>query len=263
VEGIFGYYFRDGYKSLFVRGKYNKRSRVVSINKIPLVYHGSSSIDGVDCFMDFSGTVMVSKIDSRIKGLFSSNAKYKNTCPDLIVNYVMDAGEKNQDSLIRNSIAHKLWQPRQEDLVITNTSAPAKANTDSIKVDNSPTLKMVEVFSKRQNVLAKEIEVESDSVRISFYDNGDIDQDSISVFLNGQPVVAKQELTAAALNLYLKLDSSRPVNEISMFAENLGKYPPNTALMVVNDGVNRYEVYLSSSLTQNSAVRLRRKKKGG
>jgi hypothetical protein len=30
--------------------------------------------------------------------------------------------------------------------------------------------------------------------------------------------------------------------------------------MIVNDGKHRYEIYLSSSFTQNAVVRLRRKK---
>jgi hypothetical protein len=46
-----------------------------------------------------------------------------------------------------------------------------------------------------------------------------------------------------------------------MFAENLGKFPPNTALMVVTDGIHRYEVFMSSSLTENSTIQLRRKKR--
>jgi putative heme iron utilization protein len=45
-----------------------------------------------------------------------------------------------------------------------------------------------------------------------------------------------------------------------MFAENLGKYPPNTALMVITDGKNRYEIFMSSSLTENATIQLRRKK---
>ena len=60
--------------------------------------------------------------------------------------------------------------------------------------------------------------------------------------------------------MYIKLDSTKDVNEVTMFAENLGKYPPNTALMVVYDGEKRHEIYLSSSLTQNASVRVRRKK---
>ena len=262
IEGIFGYYFRDGYKSVFVRGNYNKANRQVHIKKIPLTYYRSTSIDGVDCFMDFYGTLMISKVQTTMNGVFTSDAKYKYTCPDLRINLELDQAEKNQDSLIKNAVARKVWQPREEDLIVS-TDAPAAAatsNPDSARMAQQPLLQLVEVFSKRKNVLAREITVESDSVRISFYDNGDVDADSISVFLNSRPIVVKQELTAAALNIYVKLDSTKSVNEISMYAENLGRFPPNTALMVVDDGKTRHEVYLSSSLTQNSAVRLRRKR---
>jgi hypothetical protein len=58
----------------------------------------------------------------------------------------------------------------------------------------------------------------------------------------------------------LKLDTSREINELAMFANNLGSIPPNTALMLVSDGKQRYEVRLSSNLEQNAMVRIRRKK---
>jgi putative heme iron utilization protein len=45
-----------------------------------------------------------------------------------------------------------------------------------------------------------------------------------------------------------------------MFAENLGRIPPNTALMVITDGKNRYQVFLSSSLTENATIQLKRKR---
>jgi hypothetical protein len=106
----------------------------------------------------------------------------------------------------------------------------------------------------------RELLVESDSVRLSFYDNGEIDGDSISVFVNNQLVLSHQGLQEKAFNIYLHLDSTRELTEVSMFAENLGRIPPNTALMIITDGKNRYEVFLSSSLTENATVELRRKK---
>ena len=136
-----------------------------------------------------------------------------------------------------------------------------------VKVDSAALIaaadkqKIAESFTKRKAALNKDLEVESDSVRLTFYDNGEIDGDSISVFVNNQVVLTHQELAAKGLTLYLHLDSTRDVNEISMFAENLGKYPPNTALMVVTDGKNRYEVFMSSSLTENATIRLVRSKK--
>ncbi|HEX3080520.1 MAG TPA: hypothetical protein VHQ04_08660, partial [Puia sp.] len=97
----------------------------------------------------------------------------------------------------------------------------------------------------------------SDSVRLSFYDNAEVDGDSISVFLNGKLVVAHQGLTERAFNVYIQLDSSLAINEVSMFAENLGKYPPNTALMVISDGDKRYETFLSSDFQGNATIRLK------
>lgn len=270
IEGLFGYYFKDGYKSFFVRGKIDKKTKTFAIRRIPVTYFRSINIDGVDCIMDFFGTIIASKVQTTIKGLLTTDPKYSYTCPEMKVVYTLDNNEYGQDSIIKNSISRKLWQPRKDDIVVNNEPVinpvtPVKKDPvvvkDTIAVEDIPLKILKETFEKRATVLSKEIEIESDSVRISFYDNGDIDGDSISVFLNKNPILTGQELTAQALNIYIKLDPSKDVNELSMFAENLGKYPPNTALMVVNDGEHRYEIYLSSSLTQNASVRLKRKKK--
>jgi len=46
-----------------------------------------------------------------------------------------------------------------------------------------------------------------------------------------------------------------------MFAENLGTIPPNSAIMIVKDGSNRYEIPLQSNYQKNGAVRLKRVQK--
>lgn len=146
---------------------------------------------------------------------------------------------------------------------IAKVSLPDSSQTIALvkPADQEDSKKIVESFSTRKSVLNQVLEVESDSVRLSFYDNGEIDGDSISVFVNKRVVLTHQMLAAKALTMYLRLDSTLNDTEISMFAENLGKFPPNTALMVITDGKHRYEVFMSSSLTENSTIQLRRKKK--
>lgn len=287
VEGVFGYYFRTGYQSYYIRGIYNPGTRELTIKNIPVTYYKSRDIDGIDCPMDLHATLMVSKLKSTLSGSFISQDKYKYTCPALTFSYTLDVNEKNQDSLIRSNASNtkKYWKPRAEELVISaneisTTDAMAermvsrevkdsavKANTiDSTafklaEAERKKELeKLVTNFSGRKNILNSEIEIESDSVRISFYDNGDIDGDSIAVFINKVPVLSHQPLSERALNMYLAMDSAHALTEISMFAENLGKYPPNTALMVIADGAKHHEVFLSSSLTQNAVVRLKKRK---
>ena len=269
VEGIFGYYFKDSYQSFFVRGTYDKQSREVHIKNMP-VLHYSGSTSGIECPMNFFGVLMVSQVKSTLNGYFYSDDKYKYTCPELRVTLNIDASESNQDSVLKNTVAgKKMWKPQQEDFIVTNAAndkpvtiaADAVNEISSEKLSAAAEKKLIDKFEKRKNIYSKELEIEGDSVRISFYDNGDVDGDIISVFLNKNPVLVNQELTTRSLNIYLALDSTKVYNEVSMLAENLGTLPPNTALMIVSDGVNRHEVYLSSSLTQNAVVRFKRKAK--
>ena len=272
VEGIFGYYFKDSYQSFFIRGTYNPKTRAISLNRVPVIFYASANRDGVECPMDFHGTLMVSKAKNTVKGSFYSDAKYKYTCPELRVNFLLDIKE-DEDSVLKSSVAgKKIWQPQKEDFVVSaQRNEQVKLDVSDVAPGNIANIpppiavdiekQLVDKFTERKNIYSRDIEIESDSIRLSFYDNGDIDGDSISVFLNKKPVLANQRLSSRSLNVFVALDTLLDINEISMFADNLGRIPPNTALMIVSDGINRYELYLSSSLTQNGAVRLKRKKK--
>ena len=60
--------------------------------------------------------------------------------------------------------------------------------------------------------------------------------------------------TDKAFDFTLNLAEGK-TNELVLYAENLGSIPPNTALMIITDGTNRYEVRLSSDLKNNASVR--------
>lgn len=272
VEGVFGYYFKDSYQSFFVRGTYNKETRAVRIKGLPMIFYRSSSTQyGAECMMDFIGTLRVSQVKSSMSGSFLTIDKYKYTCPEMRVNFTMDVSTKNLDSMLSGSIVgKKFWMPQREDVVVSTTAAPAVASTGPSPVSIAPAKitdsaiyynerNLLAQFTRRKIIYTKDLEIASDSIRISLYDNGEIDGDTVTVFLNGKPVLSHQELTARALNIYLTLDNSKDVNEISLFAENLGRIPPNTALMVVTDGVSRFEVFLSSTYTQNATVRIKKR----
>jgi hypothetical protein len=256
VEGIFGYYFKDSYQSFFVRGTYDAKTRLVSIKNIPLLFHGSPSRTGIECPMNFEGRLMVSKVGNFINGSFYTEPKYRYTCPQLRVSMKMDASE-NQDSALNNAVTgRKFWQPQEEDVVVSGTAALPAIQVAAQQ--ENPHQGLIEEFLRRSTIYEKDITVYDDSIMVTFYDNGDIDDDTISVFLNKKPILVRRGLSSRALNIYIGLDTASSVHELSMFADNMGKFPPNTALMVISDRQKRYELYLSASLKQNASVRLRR-----
>jgi hypothetical protein len=115
--------------------------------------------------------------------------------------------------------------------------------------------KLPEILVTRKNELVKEIKVDTGNIRLDFYDNGIIDGDTISVYVNNMPVVSNKMLTAKPITVNVKVDLKRTVQEVIMVGENLGTIPPNTALMIVTAGNKRYQLNLSSDEKRNAMVR--------
>jgi archaellum component FlaF (FlaF/FlaG flagellin family) len=254
VTGIMGYYFKNQYQSYLVKGKYDTKTRILRINSVPLIYYRSNDEKpSVNCTMDFQATLTVSRVKSNLKGYFIRGKNYQYTCPDLNLSFTLDTKENTDSILMEAAAVQRIWRPSDEELVISQEVLEQKKAIIKTKEQA--------MFEQRENVVDKEVETRSDSIRISIYDNGTEDGDTVSIFYNGIPIQTRLGLTSAGTNIYLKLDSAAKQHQIAMFAENLGTIPPNSALMVIHDGVERYEVFIKSTLTSNGTVTLRRKKK--
>ena len=107
----------------------------------------------------------------------------------------------------------------------------------------------------KTNALVKEIVVDSGLVHIEFFDNGQIDGDTITVYVNDKPIVYRQMLKTQPVTLSVLVDRQKNVQDVVMVGENLGSIPPNTALMVVTAGKERYRLYLTADEKQNALVR--------
>lgn len=108
----------------------------------------------------------------------------------------------------------------------------------------------------------KSVEIKSDSLLLTLYDNGVVDGDTVSVLLNGKVIMPMQGLSTKAINktIYLTPEMGDSIVLI-MYAENLGSIPPNTGLLVVHDGDDIYEIRFSGDLQKNAAIILKRKRK--
>lgn len=113
------------------------------------------------------------------------------------------------------------------------------------------------VIRERKNELTKTIDVKSNTIQISLYDNGEIDNDTISIYLDGALILANKRLSNKPITYTLKMDESSPEHTLIMVAENLGSIPPNTSLMIIQDGETRYQASITSTEQKNAMVRFR------
>ena len=117
-----------------------------------------------------------------------------------------------------------------------------------------------EKLSKRTYQVIKVIEVNHASIKVDIYDNGQVDGDVVSIYLNEKQLVASKMLTAQPISLQIQVDNKDEEYDLIMFAESLGSIPPNTALMIVTTPTQRYEINISSNEQTSGAIRFKLKK---
>lgn len=154
-----------------------------------------------------------------------------------------------------------------------NNATTVKANNPVVTVPVNPPVvtapkksideltKPVAVINGRKSEFSQVVDFKADSLVLSLYDNGEIDGDTVSVIMNGETIMAKQGLKASAIRKTIHIKPGQDEDfTLVLFADNLGKYPPNTGLLVVHDGEDTYHLRFSSDFQKSSGIVFRRKK---
>jgi len=138
---------------------------------------------------------------------------------------------------------------------------PTPVKPTSVREKESPITALVIPYEQRKNKMLETIATQSDSLILSFYDNGVVDGDVISVYVNGQNVISNARLTEAAIKktIYFTSTNSDSI-QLTLTAENLGSLPPNTGLVVIQDGENKYQVHFSADLQTNATIVFRKRR---
>ncbi|HVK96638.1 MAG TPA: hypothetical protein VM368_02420 [Flavisolibacter sp.] len=142
---------------------------------------------------------------------------------------------------------------------------PNQKNPLELEIENKPIERKITTTPlttrSRKNELARTVTIYNEEIEIRLYDNGEIDDDTVSIYLDDKLIIANQRLSKQPIIHKIKLDVNNPEQTLIMIAENLGRIPPNTALMLVQDGNNRHQISITSTEQKNAMVRFRYEKK--
>lgn len=130
----------------------------------------------------------------------------------------------------------------------------------TVEIPKAQAITAAVAVTERKTVANQVVNFKSDSLQLALYDNGEVDGDTVSVLLNGEIIIAKQGLKTTALRKTIYINPGDDELTMVLYAENLGKYPPNTGLLMIYDGEDRYQVRFSADLQQNAGIVFKRKK---
>jgi hypothetical protein len=140
----------------------------------------------------------------------------------------------------------------------TVSRTPVEVAVEPRPVMPAAPITIEEKFTIRKKVFTAEIPLEGDTLELRFFDNVQVDGDSITLFLNEKQIFTHIRLTEKPFIVKLAVNDLQDINELTMVAENLGAVPPNTAYMVAIVNGQRHEVNLSSTEETSGMIRLKK-----
>ena len=97
--------------------------------------------------------------------------------------------------------------------------------------------------------------INADSAEIRLMDNGIVDGDTISIFYNDQLIVQKLGLKEKPFIIKIPIYQGYP-NRLVIYAESMGTFPPNTALLRLIYGKKEESFLLSSTMAKSGSIEL-------
>lgn len=135
----------------------------------------------------------------------------------------------------------KIKDPKEEPIIAENT-------------DTIPTpIDTLDIEGRELNLTHK-IKVKAKTVTVKVWDHQVVDGDIISLNLNGEWVLKEYTLEKKYYEFTMELNEGE--NTFVLHALNLGKYHPNTAAIIINDGVKDHKVVLESNLETSGTMEI-------
>jgi hypothetical protein len=253
-KNINGHEILEGsYMSTVVGGQRNCGSGKVFLEKVSsLLTVNNPKVDTKNIDTQKKKAIIAQKTITNNKTAPSKSTKIDT--PNTILNASISANKippsvekKNIQATVNSTI-----ETDTDEVVVENEATPTSTTTQN-SIRNQP-INLPWVLVGRENKLVKKIITNSKTVSIDLFDNGTIDNDTIIVFDNKKLLVNKKRLSYKAIHLEFNFTENSREHEVIIVAHNMGTVPPNTALLLLKDGKNRQEYFITSTNKINAKI---------
>ncbi len=214
-----------------VKGTIDRKRHILTFSeyKMPL------TLDLNNCMFDVRLDYKMKGDNFVFSGSFVGNSSTKDSC---------DAG-----TVI-------LAISKEAGYTLTQSNNKRKPLVEKIELQEEKPISSPE-YEKITATIKKELVWNSDSVILEIWDGMVVDGDIVSVQVNGRTVLSKYELVKDKKRMVLPVNGKTIT--ITIFAENEGKAPPNTSMILLTDGKITHGAEAVLHQGETSEIIIRRK----
>lgn len=130
----------------------------------------------------------------------------------------------------------------------------ALLNPEAVQVQQAVS-RPYESDNQRAIKVQRVVEVAGPNLKIKIWDNGTVDGDVATLFLNGERILHQYRVSKRRIAIPVTL--SQPSNFLVLHADDLGDIRPNTVAVAIDDGVREQTIIVSSNLEESGALMIR------
>ncbi len=132
---------------------------------------------------------------------------------------------------------------------------PAVSKPKPVKVVAVAPKPAPEMIGGRKVAVAEELKVKNNKIKIKLWDSQVQDGDIVSVFLDDKKVIDHLYLLLKPQEFEIELPEGKE-HYLTVFADDFGKAEPNTARVLINDGVSEQTIDLVSTRSKQESVKI-------
>jgi hypothetical protein len=218
-----------------ISGNFNRKDNKLSFKESEIIYTKSNELTSDFCFINFKGKIKLNSLKSLIEGSFEGLYDDGVKCTDGSIKLV------GEDALLKktNKLSKKINKTNRISDSIKKSFSPIKMIND-LKMNTLKSNNNINVYTTSENYTIK------------LWDAGKEDGDKIFVYLNGKILLSKYEVVKKIKTL--KINLVKGANVLKIVAYNNGDIAPNTAKMVITDGVLEHD--LSTNLSKGEFAKI-------
>ncbi len=163
--------------------------------------------------------------------------------------YIMSTIRRLEDKIIDGSLV------RPADPIIAKTVLPPITTTSADTIKSRPMpISVNEDKAARKTKIIDSITTSADTLQMTLFDNGVMDHDTVTVFFDNTIILNQTLITVQGKTIVIPVPKDGQSHQITLFANNLGTIPPNTAFLVIYAGTQRHELRAAFDLQTNAAI---------
>lgn len=202
-----------------ISGTYDKKNKILKFKEYDIVYTKSKFQKSSFCYVNFNGRLDLNASNAKINDKFVGLYKNESKCISGVIQLV--AVEKVIKLV--NKVNKKISTSKKIDSVTKAKFNPTKM-LDSLNTNQLKENQTLSMFTKDKNIF------------FEIKDSGAEDGDMINIYVNKKLILENHVVKKVAKTL--NVQTTGEATEIEVEALNEGKYPPNTADVIIRDSEN-------------------------